>query len=127
MSTMMRQVISQPVIRYACCRQLMCIEKALLALGLGIVVLLTSMAPVMAQSGPDTPLVGYRTGTVTAIHGETLDIDGASYQLAPNVVIVSPTEQPMEPASICVTAEVKFQVKREQPSRIVKMVLYLPQ
>ncbi len=82
---------------------------------------------VAAQQTAPVSLAGYQSGMVTSVQGNSLGINGASYQLSPDVVIVDPEDKPMEPVDIRVNAEVKFQVKREQANRIVRMILILPQ
>ncbi len=82
---------------------------------------------VAAQQTAPVSLAGYQSGMVTSVQGTGLGINGAIYQLSPDVVIVDPEDKPMEPVDIRVNAEVKFQVKREQANRIVRMILILPQ
>lgn len=89
----------------------------------------STMAPAagLAQGLSPTSVSGYRVGMVTAVQGQTLTIGGSAYQLAPDVVILDPEEKVLEPADIHVNAEARFLVKREQPNRIIRMILVVPQ
>ncbi len=80
-----------------------------------------------AQADGVVEMTGARLGTVTAVRETSFEINGQEYRLAPDVVIVDRNGNPIEAHAIRVSAEVRYLVKREQPSTIVKMVLYLPQ
>lgn len=106
------------------CRRLVSIVVVLLG-----ALAFTAVEPntVAAQQTAPVSLAGYQSGMVTSVQGNGLGINGAIYQLSPDVVIVDPEDKPMEPVDIRVNAEVKFQVKREQANRIIRMILILPQ
>ncbi len=100
----------------------------------GIVVLfaltvLFSMSAGVA-SADDEPLpsmtIGYQNGTITAIHEQTLDIDGRTYGLIQGVVILNQTGRVMEPRDLVVTAEVKFHVTKDDNNKIDKMIVTFP-
>ena len=78
----------------------------------------------------DQPLpsmtVGYQNGTITAIYEKTLDIDGRTYWLVPDVVMLDGYGRMMDPGRLVVTAEVKFHVTKEQSNKIDKMIVTLP-
>ena len=78
----------------------------------------------------DQPLpsmtIGYQNGTITAIYEKTLDIDGRTYGLMPDVVMLDDYGRMMDPARLMVSAEVKFHVKKEQSNKIDKMIVTLP-
>jgi hypothetical protein len=78
----------------------------------------------------DQPLpsmtVGYQNGTITAIHEKTLDIDGRTYAVMPDVVMLDQHGEAMEPGRLMVSAEVKFHVMKEQSNMIDKMIVTLP-
>lgn len=70
--------------------------------------------------------IGYQNGTITAIYEKTLDIDGRTYGLIQEVVILNQTGRVMEPRDLVVTAEVKFHVTKEDNNKIDKMIVTLP-
>jgi hypothetical protein len=70
--------------------------------------------------------VGYQNGTITAINENTLDIDGRTYGLMPDVVMLDEHGDMLDPARLMVSAEVKFHVKKEQSNKIDKMIVTLP-
>jgi len=78
----------------------------------------------------DQPLpsmtVGYQNGAITAIYEKTLDIDGRTYGLMPDVVMLDQHGRMMDPGRLVVTAEVKFHVTKEQNNIIDKMIVTLP-
>ena len=66
-------------------------------------------------------MVGYQNGTITAIDERTFDIDGRTYGLAPDAVMLDDHGKMMDPSRLVVTAEVKFHVKKEQYDNIPKI------
>jgi hypothetical protein len=104
-----------------------------LLVGAGIVVLvgtLQSLVSVGITLADDQPLptmtIGYQNGAITAIYEKTLDIDGRTYGLVPDVVMLDQHGRTMDPARLVVTAEVKFHVTKEQNNIIDKMIVTLP-
>jgi hypothetical protein len=75
---------------------------------------------------PPTVTIGYQDGTITAIYEKTLDIDGRTYGMAPDVVMLDNHGRMMDPSRLVVTAEVKFHVTKEQRNMIDKMIVTLP-
>ena len=69
---------------------------------------------------------GYQNGTITAIYEKTLDIDGRTYWLVPDVVMLDNYGRMFDPGRLVVTAEVKFHVTKEQNNKIDKMIVTLP-
>ena len=99
----------------------------------GIMVLAVTVLSVMnvgVTLADDQPLpsmtIGYQNGTITAIYEKTLDIDGRTYGLTPDVVMLDEHGEMLDPARLVVTAEVKFHVKKEQSNKIDKMIVTLP-
>ncbi|GKS59929.1 hypothetical protein YTPLAS18_34560 [Nitrospira sp.] len=92
----------------------------------GALTLLGQNYCVLAASDSPVVLPGAQSGTVTAVHQSSFDINGRSYQLAPDAVIVDPQGKLLEPSAIRELVEVQFLVTRQQPNKIVKIVLYLP-
>ena len=70
--------------------------------------------------------IGYQDGTITAIHEKTLDINGRTYGLMPDVVILTDRGRILSPSDLVVTAEVKFHVTKEDSGKIDKMIVTLP-
>lgn len=70
--------------------------------------------------------VAYQSGTITAIHEKTFEIDHRVHQFTPDVVIVDENGQSMEAGDLAVTVEVKFHVKKDQGDKIDYMILFLP-
>jgi len=78
----------------------------------------------------DQPLpsmtVGYQNGAITSIYEKTLEINGRTYGLAPDVVMLDDHGRMLDPGRLVVTAEVKFHVTKEQSNMIDKMIVTLP-
>ena len=99
----------------------------------GIMLLAVTILSVMSVGvtlADDQPLpsmkISYQNGTITAIYENTLDIDGRTYGLMPDVVMLDEHGDMLDPARLMVTAEVKFHVKKEQSNKIDKMIVILP-
>ena len=99
----------------------------------GIMVLVVTAFSVMSAwvtLADDQPIpsmtIGYQNGMITAIHEKTLDIDGRTYGLIQEVVILNQTGGVMEPRDLVVTAEVKFHVTKEDNNKIDKLIVTLP-
>jgi len=75
---------------------------------------------------PSVMTVGYQNGTITAIHEKTLDIDGRTYGVTPDIVMLDEHGDILPPGRLMVSAEVKFHVKKEQSNMIEKMIVKLP-
>jgi hypothetical protein len=78
----------------------------------------------------DQPLpsvtVGYQNGTITAIHEKTLDINGRTYTVMSDTVMLDQHGDTLDPGRLMVSAEVKFHVKKEQSNMIDQMIVTLP-
>ena len=92
----------------------------------GILALVWPDSCVLASSDKAVVLPGAQSGTVTAVHQSSFDIDGRSYQLAQDVEILDPNGAQLDARAIRVLVEVKYLVKKDEPSKIIKMVLNLP-
>jgi len=104
-----------------------------LFLSVGIVMLSVAAFSVVSFSitqADDQPLpsmtVGYQNGTITAIHEKTFDIDGRTYGVAQDVVMLDQHGEVLDPGRLMVSAEVKFHVKKEQSNMIDQMIVTLP-
>ena len=100
---------------------------------IGVMLLAVTALFVMAvgvTQADDQPLpsmtISYQNGTITAIYEKTLDIDGRTYGLIPDVVMLDEHGDMLDPARLMVSAEVKFHVKKEQSNMIDKMIVILP-
>ena len=98
-----------------------------------IMVLAVTVLSVMSVGvtlADDQPLpsmtIAYQNGTITAIYEKTLDIDGRTYGLMPDVVMLDEHGEMLDPARLMVTAEVKFHVTKEQSNKIDKVIVILP-
>ena len=99
----------------------------------GIMVLAVTVLSVVSVAvtlADDQPLpsitIGYQSGAITSIYEKTLDIDGRTYGLMPDVVMLDEHGRMLDPGRLVVTAEVKFHVKKEQSDKIDKMIVTLP-
>lgn len=99
----------------------------------GIMLLAVTALSVMAvgvTQADDQPspaiAVGYQNGTITAVHEKTLDIDGRTYGVVPDVVMLDQHGETLDAGRLMVSAEVKFHVKKEQTNMIEKMIVTLP-
>jgi hypothetical protein len=95
-----------------------------------LAVTVLSVVNIDVTMADDQPLpsmtIGYQNGTITAIYENTLDINGRTYGLTPDVVMLDEHGDTLDPARLMVTAEVRFHVKKEQSNRIDKMIVTLP-
>jgi len=95
-----------------------------------LAVTVLSVVSVGVTLADDQPLpsmtISYQNGTITAIDENTLDIDGRTYGLTPDVVMLDEHGDMLDPARLMVSAEVKFHVKKEQSNKIDKMIVTLP-
>ena len=95
-----------------------------------LAVTVLSVVTVGVTPADDQPLpsmtIGYQNGTITAIYENTLDIDGRTYGLMPDVVMLDEHGDMLDPARLMVSAEVRFHVTKEQSNKIDKMIVILP-
>jgi len=95
-----------------------------------LAVTVLSVVSVGVTLADDQPLpsmtIGYQNGAITAIYEKTLDINGRTYWLVPDVVMLDRFGRMVDPGRLVVTAEVKFHVTKEQNNKIDKMIVTLP-
>ena len=95
-----------------------------------LAVTVLSVVTVGVTPADDQPLpsmtISYQNGTITAIYENTLDIDGRTYGLMPDAVMLDEHGDTLDPARLMVSAEVRFHVKKEQSNKIDKMIVTLP-
>ena len=88
---------------------------------------ITTVGITQAEDQPSQAMaVGYQNGAITAIAEKTLDIDGRTYIVTSEAVMVDDHGRMLDPARLVVSAEVKFHVKKEQNNMIEKMIVTLP-
>ncbi|THJ23952.1 MAG: hypothetical protein CAF45_006425 [Nitrospira sp. CG24E] len=104
----------------------LCVRAGIMLLAV-TVLSVTAIGVTQADDQPaPTVAVGYQNGTITAIHEKTLDIDGRTYAVVPDVVMLDQHGEAIEPGRLIVSAEVKFHVKKEQSNMIDQMIVTLP-
>jgi hypothetical protein len=95
-----------------------------------LTVAIFSVVSIGVTQADDQPIpsvtVGYQSGTITAIHEKTLDIDGRTYTVMPDTVMLDQHGDTLDPGRLMVSAEVKFHVKKEQSNMIDQMIVTLP-
>ena len=99
----------------------------------GIMALAMAVFSVMAVGvapADDQPLstmtVGYQSGKITAVYQTTFQIDGRTYSLTPDAVLLDESGNQLDAGYIGVQIEAKFHVKKDQNDKIDKMILNLP-
>jgi hypothetical protein len=70
--------------------------------------------------------VGYQSGTITAIYQTSFQIDGRTYSLTPDAVILDDSGTQLDAGMLAVTLEVKYHVKKGEADKIDQMILFLP-
>jgi hypothetical protein len=107
--------------------------RSRLFLSVGIVMLSVAVFSVVTvglaladDPPPPAMAVGYQNGTITAIHEKTFDIDGRTYGVVQDVVMLDQHGEVLDPGRLMVSAEVKFHVKKEQSNMIDQMIVTLP-
>ena len=79
----------------------------------------------LCQAVSSSMTVGYRSGQVTEVRPpSSIEIDGRSYELKVDVMILDREGEPLELTRILLTSLVKFHLKE---GKIDKMVVTLPQ
>ena len=71
-------------------------------------------------------VVGYQSGKITAVYQTTFQIDGRTYSLTPDAVILDDSGNPLDAGYIGIEIEAKFHVKKDQNDKIDQMILILP-
>lgn len=71
-------------------------------------------------------LASYPKGTITAIYETTFQIDGRTFSLAPEAVLVDRHGDPLGPTTIRVDIDVKYRIQKGTTDKIDWMLLFLP-
>jgi len=94
-----------------------------------LAVIVLSVVSVGVTLADDQPLpsmtIGYQNGTITAIYEKTFQIDGRTYSLTPDAVILDDRGNKLDAGMLAVTLEVKYHVKKGQTDNIDRMILFL--
>jgi hypothetical protein len=107
------------------------------ALGLQIVAwivvltitLVTALVPYVSFADQSLPVAvaAYRDGTITVIISPTtFQIDGRTYSLTPDAVILDDGGNQLDVGMLAATLEVKYHVKKDQNDKIDRMIIFLP-
>lgn len=100
--------------------------------GTGCLVVLMSIAGMTtpASSYADEPLpaaaASYPIGKITSIYEKTFQIDGRTYNLTSDAVILDDSGNQADVGMLAVTLEVKYHVKKDQNDKIDRMIIFLP-
>lgn len=100
---------------------------AILALVLGGG-MMCGLAPDSTRADQQLPImtVDYQSGTITAIYETTFQIDGRTYSVAPDAVILDDRGKQLDAGSLMVDLEVKYRVKKDRNDKIDRMIVFLP-
>ncbi len=79
-----------------------------------------------AQSQIPVQNVALQNGTITAVYQTTFQIDGRTFSLAPDAIILNEKGLEAGPDLLVVTAEVKYHVKKEHNDKIDRIIVFLP-
>ena len=100
--------------------------RMVLALGiLGLLGLADSRA--QADSIPLSVMSSLQPGTITAVHHETVSINGKEYGFDAEVQARDQDDNHLEVAAIRPNLEVKFHVKKNESNKIDLIIVYMPQ
>jgi hypothetical protein len=96
-----------------------------LILGIGM---MCDLAPGSTRADQQLPMmtVGYQSGTITAIHETTFQIDHRTYSLTPDAVILDDSGNQLDAGILAVDLEVKYHVKNGRNDKIDRMIVLLP-
>lgn len=105
-------------------------RKSRMALALASVLAVGLSLGVGAEDGQADQLlpamtVGYQSGKITAVHEKTFQIDGRTYSLTPDAVILDDSGNQLDAGMIVSSLDVKYHVKKDQNDKIDKMILFL--
>src|SRR4051794_5983042 len=92
------------------------------------VMLLAGSASTFADQSPPpmTMMLGYPSGTITALYETTFQIDGRTYSLTADAVILDRHGDPLKASDLRVDIAVKFHLLKGATDKIDQMVLFLP-
>jgi|CXWL01.1.fsa_nt_gi hypothetical protein len=99
-----------------------------LALAFGICGLLVIVGPT-AQADPISlsVMTSLQSGTITAVHHETVSISGKEYGFDQEVQARDQEDNHLELSAIRPNLDVKFHVKKNESNKIDLIIVYMPQ
>lgn len=82
----------------------------------------------LADQPLSTMTAGYPSGTITAVYQQmALQIDGRTYKLTPDVVLLDRHGDPLEERHLRVDIGVKYHLLKGTTDKIDQMILFLPE
>lgn len=86
------------------------------------------LAPNSTRADQQLPMmtVDYQSGTITAIYETTFQIDGQTYSLTPDAVILDDYGKQLDAGALMAHLEVKYHVKKDRNDKIDRMIVFLP-
>ena len=70
--------------------------------------------------------IGYQSGKITAVYEKTFQIDGRTYSLTSDAVILDDSGNQADAGMLAVALEVQYHLKKEQNDKIDRMIVFLP-
>jgi hypothetical protein len=102
-------------------------RSAALALAL-TVGMMCGLAPDSTRADQQLPMimVDYQSGTITAIYETAFQIDGRTYSLTPDAVILDDRGKQLDAGVLMADLEVRYHLKKNQNDKIDRMIVFLP-
>lgn len=82
---------------------------------------------VFADSTLPPESIGYPSGKITGLYQTTLQVDGKTYSLTPEVVLVDRHGDPLDHRHLRVDIDVKYHLQKGTTDKIDWMLLILPE
>ena len=106
-------------------------RKSWMALALASVLAVGLSLGVGAEDGKADQLlpattVGFQSGKITAVYEKTFQINGRTYSLTSDAVILDDSGNQADVGMLEVTLEVQYHLKKEQNDKIDRMIVFLP-
>ncbi len=83
--------------------------------------------PVQADPIPLSVMTSLQSGSITAVHHETVSINGKEYGFDQDVQARDQEDNHLELSAIRPNLDVKFHVKKNESSKIDLIIVYMPQ
>jgi hypothetical protein len=93
-----------------------------------IVVFASTGAPQKSLADESLPaaMASYPKGTITSVYETTFQIDGRTFSLAPEFVLVDRHGDPLAPTTIRTDIDVTYRIQKGTNDKIDWMMLFLP-
>ena len=90
--------------------------------------MMSGLAPDSTRADQQLPVmtVDYQSGTITAIYETTFQIDGRTFSLTPDAVILDDRGRQVDAGALMADLEVKYRVKKDRNDKIDRMIVFLP-